>query len=131
MPPPFPIVSSSSSEVRSAALLLIASIVITGLYVGREVLLPLAFAILLSFVLTPALLFLRRLKVPRLLGVTIVVASAFALIVALGWLMSHQATQLEHGLTQQQARTDRPRWQRPRETPPSSQRTQRTQIKCG
>ena len=94
MPPRFPIVSSSSSEVRSAALLLIGAIVITGLYVGREVLLPLAFAILLSFVLTPALLFLRRLKVPRVLGVTIVVASAFALIFALGWLMSQQATQL-------------------------------------
>ncbi len=102
MPPPFPIVSSSSSEVRSAALLLIASIVITGLYVGREVLLPLAFAILLSFVLTPALLFLRRLKVPRVLGVTIVVASAFTLIFAVGWLMSQQATQLAEDLPRYQ-----------------------------
>jgi hypothetical protein len=54
-------------------------LVITGLYVGRDVLLPLAFAILLSFVLT------------------IVVASTFALIFALGWLMSQQATQ--HGRT--------------------------------
>ena len=36
--------------------LLIAAIVISGLYVAREVLLPLAFAIVLSFVLTPALL---------------------------------------------------------------------------
>ena len=102
MPPGFPIVSSSSSEVRSAALLLIGAIVITGLYVGREVLLPLAFAILLSFVLTPALLFLRRLKVPRVLGVTIVVASAFALIFALGWLMSQQATQLAEDLPRYQ-----------------------------
>ncbi len=63
MPPRFPIFSSSSSEVRSAALLLSGAIVITGLYVGREVLLPLTIAILLSFVLTPALLLLRRLKV--------------------------------------------------------------------
>jgi len=102
MPPRFPIVSSSSSEVRSAALLLIGAIVITGLYVGREVLLPLAFAIVLSFVLTPALLFLRRLKVPRVLGVTIVVASAFALIFALGWLMSQQATQLAEDLPRYQ-----------------------------
>src|SRR4030042_2979667 len=87
MPPRFPIVSTSSSEVRSAALLLIGTIVITGLYVGRGVLLPLAFAILLSFVLTPALLFLRLLTVPRVLGVTIVVARAFALIFPLGWLL--------------------------------------------
>ena len=102
MPPRFPIFSSSSSEVRIAALLLSGAIVITGLYVGREVLLPLVFAILLSFVLTPALLFLRRLKVPRVLGVTIVVASAFALIFALGWLISHQATQLAEDLPRYQ-----------------------------
>ena len=102
MPPRFPIFSSSSSEVRSAALLLSGAIVIAGLYVGREVLLPLAFAILLSFVLTPALLFLRRLKVPRVLGVTIVVASAFALIFALGWLISQQATQLAEDLPRYQ-----------------------------
>ena len=102
MPPRFPIVSSSSSEVRSAALLLSGAIVIAGLYFGREVLLPLAFAILLSFVLTPALLFLRRLKVPRVLGVTIVVASAFALIFALGWLISLQATQLAGDLPRYQ-----------------------------
>jgi predicted PurR-regulated permease PerM len=104
MSPRFPIVSSSSSEARSAALqgLLIAAIVIAGLYVGREVLLPLVFAILLSFVLTPALLFLRRLKVPRVLGVTIVVASAVALIFALGWLMSQQATQLAQDLPRYQ-----------------------------
>ena len=87
MAPRFPIYASSS-EARSATLqsLLIAAIVITGLYVGREVLLPLALAILLSFVLTPALLLLRRLKVPRVAGVAIVAAVAFNLIFGLtGW----------------------------------------------
>ena len=56
MSPRFPIFASSS-EARTATLqsLLIAALVITGLYVAREVLLPLALAILLSFVLTPAL----------------------------------------------------------------------------
>ena len=103
MAPPFSIFASSS-EARSATLqsLLITAIVISGLYVGREVLLPLALAILLSFVLTPALLFLRRLKVPRLLGVAIVVAFAFALILGLGWLMSQQATQLAGDLPRYQ-----------------------------
>ena len=91
---------ASSSEARTATLqsLLIAAIVITGLYVAREVLLPLALAILLSFVLTPALLFLRRLKIPRVVGVAIVVAFAFALIFSLGWTMSKQATQLAEDL---------------------------------
>ncbi len=57
---------------------------------------------LLSFVLTPALIFLRQLKVPRVLSVTIVVASAFAFIFALGWLMSQQATQLAEALPRYQ-----------------------------
>jgi predicted PurR-regulated permease PerM len=104
MAPLFPIFSSSNSEARSATLqgLLIAAIVISGLYVGREVLLPLALAILLSFVLTPALLLLRRLKIPRLLGVAIVVACAFVFIFALGWLISQQATQLAEDLPRYQ-----------------------------
>lgn len=87
---------TSSSDARVASLqgLLIAAIVITALYVGREVLLPLALAILLSFVLTPALLLLRRLKVPRVLGVGIVVTFAFGIIFGLGWMMSQQATEL-------------------------------------
>src|SRR6476619_7054837 len=103
MSPRFPIFASSS-EARTVTLqgLLIAAIVITGLYVAREVLLPLALAILLSFVLTPALLFLRRLKVPRVVGVGIVVAFAFAVIFGLGWLMSQQATQLAGDLPRYQ-----------------------------
>ena len=103
MSPRFPIFTSSS-EARTATLqgLLIAAIVITGLYVAREVLLPLALAIVLSFVLTPALLLLRRLKVPRVIGVAIVVAFAFAIIFALGWLMSQQATQLAQDLPRYQ-----------------------------
>ncbi len=103
MPPRFP-VFTSNSEARTVTLqgLLIASIVITGLYVGREVLIPIALAILLSFVLTPALLFLRRLKVPRVLGVAIVVASAFTVIFAVGWLISQRATQLAEDLPRYQ-----------------------------
>lgn len=74
--------------------LLIAVIVIGGLYYGREMFLPLTLAILLSFVLTPPLLFLRRLKVPRVLAVGFVVIVAFAIIGGLGWLITLEATKL-------------------------------------
>ena len=57
-------------------------------------LLPLALAILLSFVLTPPLVLLRRLSVPRVIAVSIVVSCAFAIILALGWLVSREITQL-------------------------------------
>jgi predicted PurR-regulated permease PerM len=93
------------SDSRTATLqgLLIAAIVIGALYFGREVLLPLALAILLSFVLTPPLLLLGRLKVPRVLAVGIVVAIAFAIIFALGWLISREATKLAADLPSYQA----------------------------
>ncbi|HSD91724.1 MAG TPA: AI-2E family transporter [Methyloceanibacter sp.] len=106
MPPrsPFPLLTTPS-DARTATLqgLLIGAIVIAGLYVGREVLLPLALAILLSFVLTPPLLLLRKLSVPRVLAVGIVVATAFAIIFGLGWLMSREATNLAADLPNYQA----------------------------
>ena len=97
MPPrsPFPLLTTPSDS-RTAMLqgLLIGVIVIAGLYFAREVLLPLALAILLSFVLTPPLLLLGKIKVPRVLAVGIVVAAAFAIIFGLGWMMSREVTQL-------------------------------------
>jgi predicted PurR-regulated permease PerM len=101
MPPrsPLPFLSTSS-DARTATLqgLLIGAIVIAALYVGREVLVPLALAVLLSFVLTPPLLLLTRIKVPRVVAVGIVVGAAFAIILALGWLMSREVTQLASDL---------------------------------
>ncbi len=98
MPPrsSLPFFSSSSSDARTATLqgLLIATIVICALYFGSEILLPLALAILLSFVLTPPLLLLRRLKVPRVLAVGLLVGFAFLIIAGLGWLISREVTQL-------------------------------------
>src|SRR5665648_451288 len=95
MPPHLPFLpSSSDARARTLQGLLIATIVIGGLYFAREVLLPLALAIILSFVLTPPLLLLRRIKVPRVLAVILVVAIAFGIIGGLGWLISREATDL-------------------------------------
>ena len=87
---------STSFDVRAGVLqgLLTGAIIIAGLYFGREVLLPLALAILLSFVLTPPLLLLRRIKLPRAVAVPLVVGAAFAIILALGWMISREVTQL-------------------------------------
>src|SRR5262249_46609938 len=97
MPPTssFPIFASTSpSRIAFVQGLIIAAILITTLYVGREVLVPLALATLLSFVLTPPLLFLRRLGVPKGLGVSTLVSVAFIIIFSLGWLISSEAYHL-------------------------------------
>ena len=87
---------SPRSDNRAALLqgLLIGTIIIAALYAAREVLLPLTLAVLLSFVLTPPLRLLRRLKVPRALSVALVVIFAFLIILAVGWVISLQVTQL-------------------------------------
>jgi predicted PurR-regulated permease PerM len=95
---------SSGSDSRAALLqgLMIGALVVGTLYIAREVLLPLALAILLSFVLTPLLLLLRKVKVPRVLAVIIVVTLAFAIIFGLGWMISQQASQLAGDLPRYQ-----------------------------
>ncbi|MGB8709223.1 MAG: AI-2E family transporter, partial [Methyloceanibacter sp.] len=92
----------SDSRVALLQGLMIGAIVVGTLYIAREVLLPLTLAILLSFVLTPLLLLLRKVKVPRVLAVIIVVTLAFAIIFGLGWMMSQQASQLAGDLPRYQ-----------------------------
>ena len=52
--------------------------------------------------LTPLLLLLRKIKVPRVPAVIIVVTLAFAIIFALGWMLSHQVAQLASDLPRYQ-----------------------------
>ena len=57
-----------------------AAIVIAALYFGRDVLMPLALAVLLAFVLSPVVTRLKRWGAPRGLAVFIVVITTLALI---------------------------------------------------
>jgi predicted PurR-regulated permease PerM len=72
-----------------------AVIVIVGaLYVGREVFIPIALAILLSFALAPLVRLLQRIRLPRAAAVLVVVLFAFAGIFAIGGLIASELTQL-------------------------------------
>lgn len=70
------------------------ALIATFLYVAREVLIPIALAVLLSFVLSPAVRLFQRLYVPRSLAVVAVVVIAFGVIFALGSLLVAQVNQL-------------------------------------
>src|SRR5215212_1379847 len=78
------------------------ALVIAGLFVGREVFVPVALAILLSFVLAPLIRLLQKLRVPRVLAVIGVVLVAFAGITALATVMATQVTQLAGDLPRYQ-----------------------------
>lgn len=78
-------------------------VLVACLYVGREVLVPVALAVLMSFVLAPLVRLLRRWYVPRGLAVIVVVLVAFAAISALGGLMVTQVNQLAGDLPRYQS----------------------------
>ena len=61
------------SAVSSAIL---AVIIVATLYFGREIFVPVALAILLSFVLAPVVNLLQRIRIPRAVAVVSVVALA-------------------------------------------------------
>jgi predicted PurR-regulated permease PerM len=73
------------------------------LYFGREIIIPIALAILLSFVLAPLVGLLQRIRIPRGLAVVSVVIIAFALLFAMGSLLATQLTQLAGDLPRYQS----------------------------
>jgi predicted PurR-regulated permease PerM len=83
--------------------ILITVVVIAALYFGREVLVPIALAVLLTFVLAPLVRFLQGWYFPRIVAVMIVGLLAFAVIFGLGALMVSQVNQLARDLPRYQS----------------------------
>jgi predicted PurR-regulated permease PerM len=83
--------------------LLILVIVVAILFFAREVLLPVALAGILSFMLAPLVRWLQHVRVPRGLAAVAVVLLAFGAIFALGTVMARQVTHLARDLPQHEA----------------------------
>lgn len=67
---------------------------IAALYLGQGVLIPITLAIMLSFILSPVVNVLQRLRIMRVPAVLIAIAAALGLIGALGTLIGTQAAAL-------------------------------------
>jgi predicted PurR-regulated permease PerM len=80
--------------MNSVSVAVITAIIIGALYVGREVFVPIALAVLLSFVLAPLLRFLEHWHVPRGFSTISVVFLSFVSIFALGGVLATQLAQL-------------------------------------
>lgn len=86
---------SSSSDrfawfVRLATLVLVVGV----LRVAEDVLVPVAFAVLLAFLLSPLVVRLVRFGFPKAFAIIATVTIAFSIIGALGWVVSSQAISL-------------------------------------
>lgn len=76
------------------------------LYVAKAVLVPLALAVLLTFLLAPLVIRLQRLGLPKVAAVLAVAALAFAAIGGVAWLVSRQVVALAEELPKHQPQID-------------------------
>jgi predicted PurR-regulated permease PerM len=93
---------AGAAPPTSLGTLAVGVVVIAALYFGREVFVPVALAVLLSFALGPAVLLLRRWHVNRVIAVIVVVALAFSVILGVGTLIGTQFAHLAGNLPQYQ-----------------------------
>jgi predicted PurR-regulated permease PerM len=93
------------TELPASALttMLFTVVIVSALYFGREVLVPIALALLLSFALAPLVRLLQGWHVPRMFAVIFVVLIAFAAIFSLGALMVSQVNELASDLPRYQS----------------------------
>jgi predicted PurR-regulated permease PerM len=86
---------------RALAVLAVLGIV-AALYFAKAIFLPLALAILLTFLLAPPVRLLRSWGVPRVPAVVLVVALACAIFLGIGGIVGQQVTQLAQKLPEYQ-----------------------------
>lgn len=87
-----PNVIRSNNATSSAKLLTLTAVVvvIAGLYFGRQVLIPLALSVVVSFLLAPVASWLETWRLGRVLSVIVVVSLALALVGFGGWIVTGQ-----------------------------------------
>jgi predicted PurR-regulated permease PerM len=80
--------------LKSIMALQVGVVVVAGLYLGREVLIPITLAVLLSFVLAPLANLFRRVRVGRVPSVLVAVALAIGIVMVIGTVIGSQVASL-------------------------------------
>lgn len=81
---------AEAPSLRGLTTLAVSVVVVVGLYLGRDVLIPIALAILLSFVLAPLVELLRHLHLGRVPSVVLAVFIAVGVLAAIGGVIGIQ-----------------------------------------
>jgi predicted PurR-regulated permease PerM len=90
-----PPLSRGRSGVRSAAIVVA---VIAVLYLARQILIPLAFAITLALILTPAVALLQKLHLGRLPAVLLIMTLAVAIAGGVSWVIFNELVEVANCL---------------------------------
>jgi predicted PurR-regulated permease PerM len=83
-------IRAKNSSQPSLPLFIVVLLVIAGLYFARDVLIPLAIAVLLAFLLTPAVRRLETWRVGRVPAVMLVSLLSLTTVGAVGWTVASQ-----------------------------------------
>ncbi|WP_207539895.1 AI-2E family transporter [Sabulicella rubraurantiaca] len=113
-PPPTPIAPAEAPGLTSLLSLAIGVVVVAGLALARDVLIPITLALLLSFVLAPLADLLRRVGIGRAAAALLASLLALGLVLALGAVIASQVGSLAEDLPRYQA-TMQEKWAAARE----------------
>ena len=97
---------SAPLTIKQSPLIFLSTFVLTIviLYFGQSVLIPFAFSLLLTFLLSPIVNGLERLRLGKIPSVILVVFLAFSLLGVIGWIVTVQLTTLVSELPQYQTK---------------------------
>jgi predicted PurR-regulated permease PerM len=90
--------NSAASKASLLPVFASVCIVVAALYFAQSVLIPLALAVLISFLLSPLVEWLRRIHVPRVPATLIVVVVAMSLVGLIGYVVGRQLVSLVNDL---------------------------------
>ena len=80
----------------------VGAVIVATLYFAREILVPIALAVLLSFMLAPLVKLFQRVRLPRPVAVIFAVVAALAVAISLGTMVMLQVNQLVRDLPRYQ-----------------------------
>ena len=105
LPATSPEASSASvlSRISMQITIVVAVFIVAALYFGREVLIPITLAFLLTFLLSPVVEWLRHLRLGRVPSVVLAVVLALAIILGIGSAIGTQVAQLAQDIPEYQA----------------------------
>src|SRR4051812_26313614 len=85
---------------RLALILFTIWLILYGIYIGQDILLPFAFAFLIAVLLQPLEKFFRRFNIARVIAILITILTAFIFVFSLITFISHQISSFVNDVPQ-------------------------------
>jgi predicted PurR-regulated permease PerM len=98
--------SDPSGSIGPSLLLIAMVLALTALYFGRQIFIPLALALVFSFLLTPLVSFLEKLRLRRVPAALVVMALSFLLLGTVAWKVANQLVEITVNLADYKTNLD-------------------------